>query len=224
MTERLDFWESWNPPEWLQPLWRRYQPDEWRRMFRYTAGSAICFVVSELTFVVLFAPHILGAKSSSVVASVAGIIPGYWLNRTWTWGRRHRSDFWREVVPYWVTAVLSAAFAALAIGAVNAATMNDNRAVRTVLNAATYMAVYGLVFVGKYLLFDRVLFPGRREPQQVAVSVAPESEITNRIRRRQPSLNAAGRTSWSTGSRMRAADLSRSSSACEHIARGCTSE
>ncbi|MCL6538877.1 MAG: GtrA family protein, partial [Acidothermus sp.] len=91
MSDRRDFWDRWQPPAWVLPLWQRFSPNQWRRMFRYTAGSAICFGVSEITFVVLFAPHVLGAKSSSVVASVAGIIPGYWLNRTWTWGRRHRS-------------------------------------------------------------------------------------------------------------------------------------
>ncbi|MBX5447676.1 MAG: GtrA family protein, partial [Acidothermus cellulolyticus] len=145
---------------------------------RYTAGSAICFAVSEITFVALFYPHLLGAKSSSVAASVAGIIPGYWLNRTWTWGRWHRSDFWREVVPYWATSVASAVFAALAIGAVNDATMAYSRGLRTVMNAATYMAVYGLIFVGKYLLFDRLLFPPATpaavgEPVTVAAEPRP---------------------------------------------------
>ncbi|HEX5414903.1 MAG TPA: GtrA family protein, partial [Chloroflexota bacterium] len=84
---------------------------------RYTAGSAICFVISEIVFVAVFWPHLLGAKGSSLVASVAGIIPGYYLNRTWTWGRRERSDLWREVVPYWAIALGGAIAAALAIDA-----------------------------------------------------------------------------------------------------------
>lgn len=173
-----DFWESWQPPSWLQPVWGALKPDQLRRMFRYTAGSAICFAVSEITFVALFYPHLLGAKSSSVAASVAGIIPGYWLNRTWTWGRRHRSDFWREVVPYWATSVASAVFAALAIGAVNDATMSYSRGLRTVMNAATYMAVYGLIFIGKYLLFDRLLFPSASPAaggEPVTVTAEPRS-------------------------------------------------
>ena len=135
----------------------------WQRMFRYTAGSAICFGVSELTFVVVFAPHLLGARGSSVVASIAGIIPGYFLNRTWTWNRRGRSDFWREVVPYWATAIFSTIVAALVIGVVNDAFINYSRDVRTVLNATAYMVTYGVIFVGKFILFEKVLFAGERE-------------------------------------------------------------
>jgi putative flippase GtrA len=131
----------------------------WLRMSRYTAGSAICFAVSEAVFVSLFWPHVLGAKGSSLVASVAGIIPGYYLNRTWTWGRRERSNLWREVVPYWAIALGGAVAAALAIGVVNNAAIRHSRGTRTILNAATYMATYGVLFLAKYAFFQKVLFP-----------------------------------------------------------------
>ena len=102
----------------------------------------------------MFAPHLLGAKGSSLVASVAGLIPGYFLNRNWAWGRRGRSQLWREVIPYWLTVVVTAAVAALSIGAVNNAAADLSRPARTAVNALTYLAVYGVFFVLKYLLFD----------------------------------------------------------------------
>jgi putative flippase GtrA len=126
------------------------------KLIRYALGSVVSFGVSELTLIVLFAPHLLGARGASLVASVAGLIPGYFLNRNWAWGRRGRSDFWREVVPYWVSVVVSAVAAALAIGAVNNAVADLSRPVRTVFNAATYLAVYGVFFVLKFLLFNRL--------------------------------------------------------------------
>jgi putative flippase GtrA len=135
------------------------QLPHWLRLSRYTAGSAICFAISEIVFVAVFWPHLLGAKGSSLVASVAGIIPGYYLNRTWTWGRRERSDLWREVVPYWAVALGGAIAAALAIGIVNNAAIDHSRGTRTLLNAATYMATYGVLFVAKYAFFHKVLFP-----------------------------------------------------------------
>lgn len=130
----------------------------WLRFSRYTMGSVICFGVSELVFVLLFAPGLLGSKGAAVVASIAGIIPGYFLNRSWTWGRRGRSDFWREVVPYWATALVSTVLAALGTGAANAIFADQPRDVRTLINAAAYMLVYGVLFVAKYFVFHRWLF------------------------------------------------------------------
>ncbi|MCW2540454.1 MAG: hypothetical protein JWN95_2179 [Frankiales bacterium] len=136
----------------------------WRRLTRYTLGSVFCFLVAEIVLVIAFRTGLLGARGASVAGSVAGIVPGYLLNRSWTWSRRDRSDFWREVAPYWLTALLSTAIAALAIGVVNAAFADQSRSTRTVINAATYCAVYGVLFVVKFIIFDRLFRPRATGP------------------------------------------------------------
>jgi putative flippase GtrA len=136
---------------------RRHLP-HWLRLSRYTVGSLICFAIAEVVFVALFWPHVLGARGAAVVASIAGVIPGYYLNRTWTWGRQQRSNFWREVVPYWTIAVTSTILAALATGAANSAAIDEPRATRTLINGGAYMAAYGVIFVAKYLIFHNWLF------------------------------------------------------------------
>jgi putative flippase GtrA len=146
----------------------------WRRLSRYTAGSVICFGVAELTFVLLFGPHLLGARGASVVASIAGIIPGYSLNRRWTWGRRGKSDIWREVVPYWATALVSTLVAAAVTGAVNGAFAEYARQTRTILDALAYMATYGALFVAKFVFFDRLLFASRPTHGRATRPVADE--------------------------------------------------
>ena len=145
----------------------------WRRFSRYTIGSIICFAISEAAFVGLFASQLLGARGASAVASIIGIIPGYALNRTWTWGRRARSQFWREVVPYWVTALSSTVIAALATGAVNGAFAGEPRTTRTAVNAAAYMLTYGVLFVVKFLIFHRWVFAP--EPAVASGSVDREA-------------------------------------------------
>jgi putative flippase GtrA len=145
----------------------------WRRFSRYTIGSIICFAISEAAFVGLFASQLLGARGASAVASIIGIIPGYALNRTWTWGRRERSQFWREVVPYWVTALSSTVIAALATGAVNGAFADEPRTTRTAVNAAAYMLTYGVLFVVKFLIFHRWVFAP--EPAEASGSVDREA-------------------------------------------------
>ncbi len=84
-------------------------------MVRYTIGSALCLGVSELTLLVLLLAGLQGWLAS-LLASAAGIIPGYPLNRAWTFGRRGPSHTWREVVPYWLTAIGGSLFAALLVG------------------------------------------------------------------------------------------------------------
>ena len=136
------------------------------RLFRYTVGSAVAFGVSEACFVALFAPHLLGAKGSSVVASIVGVIPGYFLNRNWTWGRRGRSHLWREVAPYWGTVAASTVLAAVGTGSVNEAVAGLSRNVRTVVDAAAYCAVNGALFVAKFVLFNTRLFGDRRHAER----------------------------------------------------------
>jgi putative flippase GtrA len=128
------------------------------RMAKYFTGSVIATVVSVATFAALFGGAVLESKASSLAGSAAGAIVNYFLNRNWTWERRGRADFRRELVPYWGTVVVTAVVAAAAVGAVNAvvAHFTDDRRLRTVANVVTFLGVYGLSFLVKYRLFDRL--------------------------------------------------------------------
>jgi len=146
---------------------RRPHLPGWLKVSRYMATSAICFGISELVLIVFFATHVLGARSAAIAGSIAGIIPGYQLNRTWIAGRNHRSHFWREVVPYWSTSLSIALLAAVVTGGANAVFIHESRGVRTVINAAAFMLTYATTLTFKYLLFHRVLFkPPARTPEQ----------------------------------------------------------
>lgn len=149
---------GWTPSDRLAALLRQPLTGRW---LRYAAGSVISFGVSELAFVALFAPGILGAKGAAGVASLAGMVPGYFLNRNWAWGRRGRSSMRWEVLPYWGTIALTTVLAALIVGWANGAAAGLSRDARTVTNAATYMAVYLFFFVAKFLVFNYLLFRDR---------------------------------------------------------------
>jgi putative flippase GtrA len=146
-------------------LTRRVESGVAGRMTRYLAGSVICTVISTLTFLVVFGAGLLGSRASSLLASAVGSVFGYWLNRNWTWGKRGVGHVGREMVPYWLTVVGTAVAAALVTGWVNGlvrgATTSHN--VRAVADAAAYVGTYGLFFVVKYLIFDRLFSTGHRE-------------------------------------------------------------
>ena len=132
-----------------------------RRMAKYFVGSVIAFVVSTATFGVAFGTGLLGSKGASLTASATGAIVNYFLNRNWAWGKRGRADMRRELIPYWRTVVLTAIAAAVVTGAVNAILrdMDTARSVRTVVNTIAFVATYGVAFLFKYRMFDR-LFGG----------------------------------------------------------------
>ena len=135
------------------------------RLVRYSLGSVICTAVSAAAFIVFFATAALGSRSASLAASGIAAIVGYYLNRRWTWGQRHRADLRTELIPYWVTIIVSALLAAVVTGAVNSALRDSgaSRGVRTAIDLLAYLGTYGVAFVAKYVLFNRMFTPKSSE-------------------------------------------------------------
>jgi glycosyltransferase involved in cell wall biosynthesis len=153
------------------------------RLIRYTAGSAICLMVSEIALFVLVLAGLQGWLAS-LLASAAGIIPGYPLNRTWTFGRRGRSHVWREVLPYWLTTIGGALFAALLVGIATPLVKNAGTTSLTTAAIAVivYVGAYGSVWLLKFVYLDRVLFrPRPVEGSPPAVSTSAPQSVQERV-------------------------------------------
>lgn len=147
------------------PLWRRPLAV---RLAKFTAGSALAAMISEIAFIVLYGPVGAGPRVAGVAAFLAGAIPNWALNRRWTWRRRGRPRLGREVLPY-VAVVISTAVAATALGGVADGLVRGLEAPRSLqvaLVAMAYLLPYGVVFLLKFLLFERVVFsdPALRSP------------------------------------------------------------
>lgn len=140
---------------------RQQRPSLPTRLVRYALGSAVCLGVSEASLAVLI---LLGmpAWGASLAASAVGVVPGYPLNRTWTFGRRGRSSTWKEVLPYWASSLGTALGAAAAVRRADTwaggVTPTDHDLLRSVVDMATYLAVYGCMWFARFLLMDRFLF------------------------------------------------------------------
>jgi putative flippase GtrA len=137
--------------------------ETWRKLWTYTAGSVVAAGCSELVLVVCYAVLHWPAAVSAVVAWFGGAVPNYLLNRRWTWRRTGRPDVRREVVPYVAIILVTLALAAAATRAVDIALADSGSATRTTLVAATFLGVYVLMFLLRYLLLDR-LFGRLGEP------------------------------------------------------------
>jgi putative flippase GtrA len=135
-----------------------------RKLLRFGTASIVATVCSQATFVIMYGLVDASTTVSSVLAWLAGAIPNYSLNRSWTWGRRGRPHVRRELIPYLaiVFGTLGLAIAATAAGdaALDRTSVSD--AAQTALVAGIYFAVYVVMFVFRFLLFDRLFADSAR--------------------------------------------------------------
>jgi putative flippase GtrA len=148
------------------PTTVRARPGLATRLFRYTTGSVVATAVSEIVLLLAYGVARLPTVVATVVAFLAGAIPNWILNRRWAWARRDRADFRREVVPYATIVVVSLLLATAFTAAADrlARALTDSIALRSILVGASYLATSLVMFVAKFVLFDRVVFTDRAGP------------------------------------------------------------
>jgi putative flippase GtrA len=142
------------------------------RVVRYALGSVIASLVSLVAFVLVYGVFgALSPRQSSIAASLTGMVPAYFLNRNWAWGRRDRSHLVKEVIPYLAVSVLGLVAAMWSVDAASShvKTLTADGTLQVTLVAMAYVGTYAALWVLKFLFFN-VLFgrshraPGVRVP------------------------------------------------------------
>jgi putative flippase GtrA len=128
------------------------------RMLRYSAGSVVAAVVSEITLTLLVGVARMAAGPAAVLAFLAGAIPNWILNRQWAWEHSGRVSLRHELMPYILIVLATLLATAGASAAAAAATRHASHWVSVVAVDAAYIAATGLMFVIKFVLFDRFVF------------------------------------------------------------------
>lgn len=132
---------------------------EGKKLIRFTSVSAISTVVSFSTISIVYGTKIVhGAITSTIIGNMVATIPSYYLNRTWTWGKKGRSHFRGEIIPFWTMAVLGTAFslfgASLAGHIVD--THHWHHLINTGIVAFANLASFGIFWVLKLKVFNRI--------------------------------------------------------------------
>lgn len=133
-----------------------------RKLIKYSMVSLISVVVSQIVQLVTFVVTHNGVLSS-IVAVAVGTVPSYELNRRWTWRKSGPSHLWREIVPFWVMSFVGLVFSTVCVYlAEQWANGRDLSKPRTalLLNLAS-LAAFGLLWVGKFLIINHLLFHHR---------------------------------------------------------------
>ncbi len=86
-----------------------------KRVLKFGTVSVISTVIAQsVLFLTYDVGHIASAMVCNVIATAVSTFPAYYLNRTWTWGKRGKSHIWREVAPFWILAFIGLVFSTLA--------------------------------------------------------------------------------------------------------------
>ena len=140
-------------------LWRLYHTPSGKKMFRYAAVSVVSTIISFSLLGLFFGVFRLWSEvPDTVLANMIASVPAYYLNRTWSWGKTGRSHLTREVLPFWAMSIagisLSILTASYAHHLSNAYHLHHFG--RTVLVEGANTGAFGILWVLKFLLFNRL--------------------------------------------------------------------
>jgi putative flippase GtrA len=133
-------------------------------MVRSLAVSGITTTLSLTILAVLTRFDMASPAKANVIATVAGIGPSFALNRRWAWHRTDRGHLTREVVPFWAYCLLALVLSTIAVAraAAWADAIDVRPGTRTAIILAANVATFGTLWIGQFLLLDKLLF--RRAP------------------------------------------------------------
>jgi len=132
-----------------------------RKLVKYSMVSAISIVVSvSVQQVAFFLTH--NGVLSQIVAVAVGTVPSYELNRRWTWRKNGPSHLWREIVPFWVMSFVGLVFSTACVYVAErwAEGRDLSKGKTSVLILFASLAAFGLLWIGKFLIINHLLFHG----------------------------------------------------------------
>jgi putative flippase GtrA len=132
------------------------------RITRYTLGSVVAACTSAIVFAILYVTGV-GTTACSIVAFIAGAIPNWILNRRWAWRVQGRIAVGREVVAYVIVSVLTLFITAetTAWAQRHVQSIPAHHGIRVLLVTGSYLAVFAVLFVARFTVYEVWIFSGR---------------------------------------------------------------
>lgn len=136
-----------------------------RRLIKYSMVSVVSVIVSQVAL--LIALYFVTATWSNIIAVAVGTVPSYELNRSWVWGKSGKSHLLKEVVPFWGLSFLGLVISTLAVKVVSEHVIHDATPDTTwekLVILATSLGAFGVLWIGKFLIINKLLFHHKPEP------------------------------------------------------------
>jgi putative flippase GtrA len=146
------------------------------KALRYSMVSLCGVAVTQVLILVFYAGLEWPAWVSNFIAVMISSVPAYLLNRAWVWNKRDAHSFSREVAPFWGMALLGLVLSTIAVAIVS------NYTDAAIFVSLTNIAAFGVLWVAKFVILEKVLFKGDHIPVGEAIVeaepwvVAPHDE------------------------------------------------
>ena len=134
-----------------------------RKILRYCGVSVVNVITGNGTLLICLEVFELHRVLSVLIAWMVSTIPAYLLSRHWVWQQRGSNSMRNEVAPFWILALIGLGFSGLCVWI--AGFFTDNSLVLIVVN----FSAFGVVWVAKYIVLDRVMWGVRGEVEVEAV-------------------------------------------------------
>jgi putative flippase GtrA len=145
-----------------------YDTPDGRKKVRYALVSVVAVPVGEAG-VLVFNLVGLSAVWAALLGNSCGAVPSYVLNRYWVWGKTDKNNLFTEILPFWIITLVGILFSLYTAHVAGQYTKHHHigGAERLAILLVANLAAFGILWVGKYLLFNKVLFVARHESESV---------------------------------------------------------
>lgn len=123
-----------------------------RKLYRYSVASIAGTIIGTGSLALFTAVFGWPAELSNVLSVTLGTIPNYLINRYWTWQRAGRERMATESAVFWVLALLGLLISTVCVS------YAERRWDTTLALVAAQLAGFGVLWVGKFLFLEKVLF------------------------------------------------------------------
>ena len=131
---------------------RAFIAEHGEKLMRYCGVSVVNVITGQGLLALCLTVFVLGGVVSQVISASLSAIPAYILSRRWVWKQEGPDSFRNEVLPFWTMALIGLVFAVSAIALMEQFTDS------TLVLMATSLAAYGVVWVAKYVVLDKIMW------------------------------------------------------------------
>jgi putative flippase GtrA len=128
------------------------------KLVRYSMASVVGVVLGQSLLLLANKGFDWSAVVANLFAVVVSTGPVYLVNRYWVWQKKDKNSLRKEMVPFWGMALAGLALSSLFVWFVG------NRTESSLAIAAANLAGFGVLWVAKFVVLEKVLFADSDTP------------------------------------------------------------
>lgn len=131
-----------------------------RQFVRYVVATIAAVAAGQLLLAIGYDVLRWPAVLANVVSACLVTGPAFVLNRNWVWKQDGKADLMRETAPFWILAFIGLGMSTGGVALTQhfAVRVVHSRHLDTLLIILGSCASYGIVWIARYVILDRIVF------------------------------------------------------------------